>query len=630
MMRGATTRAFARVAGAVAALLLIVASIAGAPAAGQDRPATQQAAQPAPAATPITVAAHRKAKNVAVITIHGEIDGDTMMRRSVMASSVERRIRTAVRGGADAIVFEIDSPGGEVGAALRIAGLIKECPVANTVAWIRPRALSGGAIVALAAREIVVGEQATFGDAMPVMITPTGPAAIDPALRPKIMAPIISSVVDSARRHNDAFGRYRRDEYLVQSIVASDMQLWWVRSKRTGVEMAIDRAEFEILFPGESAGGPARLAGTGGSGGVTGGLGVRPSAPTPEPAPRTDAPTMDAPVPAGSEQAGRAGAQAPAPSSPTAARPRLTAADAGEWELLDKVVDGTAPATFSALDMAHYNLAENVTRGVDGNTAIQPVRTDEDLRAFFGADNVRRLDRNWSEGLVLVLTNTWVRGILIVIFLIALFAEMSHPGASVPGAVAMLALAALLGPPLLIGMASWWEVAAIIVGLGLLGVEVFVIPGFGVSGVVGLLLLFGGLLGTFLPAGSGLFPSTAKGQGELLWAAGTIIGAFFTAAVGAYFVAKHAGSLPFFRGLVLREGAGEEAATVISPDAEAPIARVGEKGVTITPMHPAGRVDIGGRVIDAVSDFGFLEAGEPVRVSSVSGIRVGVERAREA
>jgi membrane-bound serine protease (ClpP class) len=566
---------------------------------------------PSASTTPNTtsIPAYRKASNVAIITIQGEIDGGGRFGRSILAFSVDRRIKAAVRGGADAIVFEVDSPGGEVGAALRISSLIKECPIPNTVAWVRPQALSGGAVIALAARELIVSDPATLGDAMPIQFGPDGAKALSPDLLKKVLPPLIADLLDSARRHNDAVGEYTRDEYLMRAISATDMELWWVRNKDTGVEMAIDRSEFELLFPGGSTAGTPRLASAPGS------------------TPRDTSTPAGPDAPGGSAQLAAVNAEVNSRLSKPTTRPKITPADAGNWVLVDKILDGSAPAVFGALDLAHYNIAANRLKAPDGQVVLQPIKTDADIKAFFGASNVTRLNASWSEGLVFFLTNMWVRGVLIAIFLLALFVEMSHPGAILPGAISLLALVLLIGPPLLIGMANWWEVVAILAGIALLAVEAFILPGFGVAGILGLILLFGGLLGTFVPSGSGLFPTSGHGSNELMWGALTIMASVLTAGVGMYFIARHFGSIPFLNKLVLRDAEpAEVGGTMLLTQLDDAPAVVGDIGITLTRMAPAGRIDLQGRVVDAVSDFGFLQPGVKVRVVSVDGIRVGVER----
>jgi membrane-bound serine protease (ClpP class) len=177
-------------------------------------------------------------------------------------------------------------------------------------------------------------------------------------------------------------------------------------------------------------------------------------------------------------------------------------------------------------------------------------------------------------------------------------------------------------------MASWWEILAIVAGIALICLEAFVIPGTTVAGATGLLLLFGGLVATFLPGGQGLFPGSQQESSSLAWGVGTVLAALLTSGVGVFFIAKHFGSLPIFSKMVLRPA--EDAASIttvgIADQSTAAPAKVGELGLALTRMAPAGRIDIDGRVIDAYSDFGFIQAGAKVRVSSVDAFRIGVER----
>jgi membrane-bound ClpP family serine protease len=560
---------------------------------------------------PVSVPAGRAARNVAVITLRGEID-----HKGVMAQSVRRRIDAAARDGADAIVFELDTPGGSVPTVLKICEAVRASPVKNTVAWVNPQAYSGGAVIALACREIVVSGNASFGDAMPILMNPMGmltgmaKAPTDRELLKKVLPPLIAEVTQSARAYNTTAGAYLRDEYLVQSIVANDVELWYVRNRETGVRMCIDRAEFEMLFPGASTGGPTRLA----SQASTGKLELR----VPEGS------RQGVPVPAGSAKMAIASSELSvvAPSL----RPRLSAGDAGAWELIDKVKDGSLPAVFKAEDMEHYGLANNDAEASATGSRLRPIDSDADLKAYFGAMHVQRYEPTWSEGLVDLLTNIVVQALLVAIFLIAVFVQMLHPGSLAAGVASTSALVLLIAPGMLIGMASWWEVLAIFSGLALIALEIFVIPGFGVPGVLGLALLLAGLVGLFVPAGTGPFPDTPEGRRDLLRGGVALLMSLGTAGVAMYFIAKHFSSIPFLGRLVL-SGPGSEESDLLGAmdDDRSMTARVGQTGRAVTPMRPAGRVELGDVVIDAVAEFGFIEAGASVRVVKVDGMRIAVE-----
>jgi len=608
--------------GVVALLLLAAWPTARAQDKSQDKSGAAARGAASTANQSIAIPAERQADKVVVITIHEAID-------QVMYESIKRRMTLAERGGADAIVFEINTPGGEVGAVIEICDLIKKSSVKNTVAWVNSEAISGGAIIALACREIVMGDPAHIGNAMPIIVeqfTGRGRAAPQSELQKKILPILIGNIIDSVRRHNEAAGRYEWDEFLAQAMVVNDAHLWWVRNKETGVFMTVDRREAEMLFPGQSLDGPVGLPGS--------------AAPSTSAGPSTIASGVGGPTggpvpfPGGSTKlAGVSAAEVASHLSATTfnyARPLITSADVGKYELVNRATDGTAAAFLSASDAAHYNFASNATRNGNVRT-LQPIRNDEDLKQYFAAKHLTRVDRSWSEGLVVFLTNPIVRGVFFVIFIIALFIELSHPGVTLPGVVALIALALALVPSALIGMAGWWTIVAILAGLLMLGLEVFVLPGMGVAGIAGAILLFAGLIGAFIGAG-GLFPDTEAERASRMWGMTTLLGGMFTAGVAIYFIAKHLDRVPMLNKLVLANTTPddeESGGLLAAMDDESPhAARVGEVGVTITPLRPAGKIDINGRVLDAVAEMGFLDIGTKVRVVSATEFRIGVEEVR--
>jgi membrane-bound serine protease (ClpP class) len=223
-----------------------------------------------------------------------------------------------------------------------------------------------------------------------------------------------------------------------------------------------------------------------------------------------------------------------------------------------------------------------------------------------------------------------VRGVLVVLFLLGLFIEMTHPGLVLPGGIAAAALIGLLAPPMLINLASWWEIAAIVSGVLLIALEIFVIPGFGIFGVIGLLLLFGGLVGTFVPEGA-FFSDSPRQRSDMLYGVTTLVLSMASAGVLIYFAAKHFGSLPLLGRLVLKEG------ITIDEDRGDPMLaamatpsgglKLGMTGRAVTTLRPAGQVEINGAIVDVVSDMGYISSGETVRITSVTPFRVGVEKA---
>ena len=146
-------------------------------------------------------------------------------------------------------------------------------------------------------------------------------------------------------------------------------------------------------------------------------------------------------------------------------------------------------------------------------------------------------------------------------------------------------------------------VLLLVVGLVLLAIEVFVIPGVGLVGLLGGAAVVGAVAVAWatLGAAHGLL---ALGAGAC--AAGLLFWAFARTGAGQKMVLLE----------TQRSGRG--------PDARL-AALVGKEGRALTPLRPAGTVEIDERAVDVVTDGLYVEAGTPVRVSSVEGNRVVVE-----
>jgi len=173
-----------------------------------------------------------------------------------------------------------------------------------------------------------------------------------------------------------------------------------------------------------------------------------------------------------------------------------------------------------------------------------------------------------------LLSTPLARGILIVILIQTLYLALAHPGHGIPEVAALLSAALLLGVPLLTGFATWWEIAIIFFGLGLVALEIFVIPGHGVTGLIGLLLFLGGLVMTFAgtePSPAGFVPSlrgtwTNIGHGLVTVTVGLIC------SIALWFwLQKYLPKLPYLNRLILTTTTGDTASLLAErPDRDRP------------------------------------------------------------
>lgn len=560
------------------------------------------AADQTPAVTPTTsaVPAYRQANHVAILTIHGAID-------DVTQASLERRMKKAIEDGADAIVLDIDTPGGEMRATLNICNLLKnrnDTP-ANVVAWIHPTAYSAGSIIALACREIIVAPQSTFGDAAPIAIGPLGGLHMLPKTeRAKLEGPLLSELTDSARRNH-------YDEKLVRSfskLADQDDGVWMLQNIENGDRVFVDREEYREAFGQD----PPAV--------------VIPAAIAPVPAnARRSAirPSLDTSIPPVAQKAGLDAAklqqQQDFDQTLPPSRTRLTAMnDRGKWRLIRQVVDSNTLLTVTGDEAMYYGLA----------TAA--AANDADIKSFFGAQSVRRYDQTWSESLVRFLISAPVKGLLIIVFLIGLFVELAAPGLGIFGGAAVVALLLLVGAPALAGMATWWPILLIVLGLLLVAAELFVIPGFGITGVAGVISLMVGLVWTFVSSDV----TTSTGQSELLNGLLVVLTSVFVAGIAIWFISRQIHSLPLINRLILHtelrdaDSASGTAGGVGLLEAMGGPQRAlqsGDLGVAETDLRPSGRANINGRLVDVKSAGPYIEKGTAIRVLSVGRFVIEVE-----
>ena len=233
---------------------------------------------------------------------------------------------------------------------------------------------------------------------------------------------------------------------------------------------------------------------------------------------------------------------------------------------------------------------------------------------------IRSTTPNWAERLVRLLTEPLVSSLLITLATLGLVVELRAPGFGVAGAVGLSSLALFLWGHWLVQLAGWEELLLITAGVGLLALEVFVIPGFGIAGALGILGILAGLVLSVL----GPEPS-----GQLIAQAAVRVGTSLLIALAASIVLlRFVTRLPIGRGLVLDSGLLSAQGYTSASDADQ--RWLGRNGVALTPLRPAGIAEIDGQRIDVVSNGELIDASESIQVVRVDGNRIVVARLRNA
>ena len=301
------------------------------------------------------------------------------------------------------------------------------------------------------------------------------------------------------------------------------------------------------------------------------------------------------------------------------------------WDIENKVLvckEGEL-LTLSAKYALKYDIARTVVEGTDDQALEQAVEFLEKRYEIEIPRPVTRLQTNWSEELVRWLTSPAVSGILLMVALLAIYVELNSPGLGLPGAIAVIALVILFGSKFLIGMANWWEIAVFILGLGLLILEIFVIPGFGIAGITGVLMIIFSLVAMMVsnPPGDLPVPSAPFEkeifEKQILW---TVAG-FVAFVVMAYFIGRYFHRMPVTNRLVLQ--AQTDSPTVRSggrpAPAPAPPVKVGQTGITISPLRPSGNARFGPFRLTVITRGEMVEPKRQIKVITIEGNSIVVK-----
>jgi membrane-bound serine protease (ClpP class) len=243
----------------------------------------------------------------------------------------------------------------------------------------------------------------------------------------------------------------------------------------------------------------------------------------------------------------------------------------------------------------------------------------EDLLEETGLDGAEqeRPGPGWAELVARWLTHPVVSGLLMTIGFLGILIELYTPGFGAPGIVGLSCLVLFFFGHLIVHLAGWEELVILLVGITLLGVELFVTPGFGVLGAAGLLLI----VASFIMALTAL-PITISFETGLLRLAviRTIISAL--GAIGLFIVMlRFLPKLKFAHPLVERAAISARTFTD-NMETRGPAVAPGETGTALSPLRPSGRGRIGTKSFDVIADGEFIDVGEAFDVVRLEGGKI--------
>ncbi|MGM0828405.1 MAG: NfeD family protein [Bacillota bacterium] len=231
----------------------------------------------------------------------------------------------------------------------------------------------------------------------------------------------------------------------------------------------------------------------------------------------------------------------------------------------------------------------------------------DELYETLGVDesSVVNVEETFAEKLARFITNPVVVPILLSLASLGLIVELYSPGFGIAGSIGLISLVLFFYGHLVAGLAGYETIILFIIGMALIVAEFF-LPG-GIAGGLGI----GAILASIMLAGGDVVQMGISLLIALLIAVATMI----------IFVKVFGKKMKFFNKIILKDSTSTESGYVSNINR---LELIGKEGVTKTPLRPSGTVIVDDERIDAVTEGGFIKAGERVKIVKVEGSRIVV------
>lgn len=246
------------------------------------------------------------------------------------------------------------------------------------------------------------------------------------------------------------------------------------------------------------------------------------------------------------------------------------------------------------------------------NYAEAKVLSIQEILKINGITNftIQKFELSFLEKIISLFLNPYLRSILILLILGGIYFELQSPGIGFPLLVSVIAAILYFVPSYLNGLAANWEILIFILGIGLIALEIFVIPGFGVAGIAGILLTFGALIlvmlnNDFLDFSNVEASAFSEAIVVLIVA---LAGAIILFAFGWPKLLES----KYMNHIALKESF--DSSKGYNPNMFDKATLIGKHGVAHTVLRPSGKVTIDDIVYDAYSQGEFIERGMEVIV----------------
>lgn len=268
---------------------------------------------------------------------------------------------------------------------------------------------------------------------------------------------------------------------------------------------------------------------------------------------------------------------------------------------IESVIDSGSVLTFTASEAVQNGYCEGIVDSV------------EELFIDAGIEDYEIVEQELTgmDKFIGFLINPIISGLLIMVIIGGIYFELQSPGVGFPLAAAIIAALLYFAPLYIEGLADNWEILLFVGGVILIAVEIFAIPGFGVAGITGILLIITGL--TLSMVGNVGLDFSGVDLTGVVTSLFLVITAIFLSLILSYFITKSIFTENRLFGSLALDAVQSTDEGFTSSDAAYKL-MIGKTGRASTVLRPSGKVVIDDEVFDATALTGFIDKGDEVEV----------------
>ena len=280
--------------------------------------------------------------------------------------------------------------------------------------------------------------------------------------------------------------------------------------------------------------------------------------------------------------------------------PRIAEAMVDPAVSIDGVIDATKVLTLTTEEAIKLRFCEGKAE------KIEDILVANNIKEY----KIERYILTLLEKIIQILVNPYLQSLLIMLIIGGIYFELQTPGIGFPLAIAILGALLYFAPLYLEGLANHWELLIFFTGLILIAVEIFAFPGFGVAGIMGIILMVLGL--SLAMVDNIVFEwDFSIGLTAVLRSMGIVVGSALMALILSMWIGKSFLDNPYLKKVMLqaeqRSSEGYMSFDNLSD-------MVGATGTARSMLRPSGKVDVNGKLYDAICEIGYINAGDKVKV----------------